>query len=77
MVLSEVILPAIDHIFDQQVLEGLLIFWVASAAVRALPEPTERSSPFYVWFYTFTQLFLANFELMRQGKRGGANAAKP
>ena len=35
---------------------------VASAAARALPEPTPLGSRFYLWFYRFAHLLLANFD---------------
>lgn len=49
---------------------------IASAAARALPEPSESGSGFYQWFYQwfyqFAHLLLANFDKLR-----GANASQP
>jgi hypothetical protein len=33
--------------------DTIIIFWVISAAVNALPEPSETSSGWYRWVYTF------------------------
>jgi hypothetical protein len=45
---------------------------VASAAARALPDPTPAGSPFYLWFYRFAHLVLANFDkVTNEGKPGG------
>jgi hypothetical protein len=35
---------------------------IASAFARALPEPKPLGSPWYQFFYTFTQNLLANFD---------------
>jgi hypothetical protein len=35
---------------------------VASAAARALPEPTPMGSRLYLWLYRFAYLVLANFD---------------
>ena len=45
---------------------------VASAAARALPEPTPMGSRLYLWLYRFTHLILANFDkVTNEGKPGG------
>ena len=45
---------------------------VASAAARALPEPTPMGSRFYLWFYRFAHLILANFDkVANESKPGG------
>lgn len=44
-------------------LGGAIAAVVASAAVRALPEPpAEHGSMFYRWLYNFTHGILANFD---------------
>jgi hypothetical protein len=35
---------------------------IASAAARALPEPGDRGSRVYLWFYRFAHFILANFD---------------
>ncbi len=45
---------------------------VLSAAVRALPEPTQGGSRVYLWLYRFAQNLLANFD-----KGGAIPAARP
>jgi hypothetical protein len=35
---------------------------LVSAAARALPDPTPAGSKFYLWFFRFTHLLLANFD---------------
>jgi hypothetical protein len=40
---------------------------VLSAAARALPEPAAPGSRFYVWFYQFAHLILANFDKVEIG----------
>ena len=45
---------------------------VASAAARALPEPTPMGSRLYLWLYRFAHLILANFDKVTdEGKPGG------
>ena len=45
---------------------------VASAAARALPEPTPMGSRLYLWLYRFAHLVLANFDKVTdEGKPGG------
>lgn len=55
-------------------LDGMALFWVISAAVRALPKPKESASDLYLWFFQFTHTLLANFELAKLGKRGAGDA---
>lgn len=38
---------------------------VLSAAVQALPKPGPGGNSFYLWFYNFTQIVLANFDKAR------------
>ena len=45
---------------------------VASAAARALPEPTPMGSRLYLWLYRFAHLILAKFDkVTNEGKPGG------
>jgi len=45
---------------------------VASAAARALPDPTPMGSRLYLWLYRFAHLVLANFDkVTNEGKPGG------
>jgi hypothetical protein len=45
---------------------------VASAAARALPDPSPLGSRLYLWFYRFAHLVLANFDkLADDGKPSG------
>ncbi|MGA2268190.1 MAG: hypothetical protein ABSH44_06935 [Bryobacteraceae bacterium] len=46
---------------------------VASAAARALPEPTPMGSRFYLWFYRFTHVLLANFDKVTDAGKPGGN----
>lgn len=41
---------------------GAFAALVASAAVRAMPAPLSGGSRFYLWFYGFLQLLLANID---------------
>jgi hypothetical protein len=41
---------------------GAFAALVASAAVRAMPAPLTGGSRFYLWFYGFLQLLLANLD---------------
>ncbi len=38
-----------------------------SAAARALPEPAPLGSRFYMWFYQFTHILLANLDKVQIG----------
>jgi hypothetical protein len=41
---------------------------VASAAVRALPDPETPGSRLYLWFYRFAHALLANFDKVAETK---------
>jgi hypothetical protein len=41
---------------------GAFAALVASAAVRAMPTPLTGGSRFYLWFYGFLQLLMANLD---------------
>jgi len=41
---------------------GAVVALIVSAAVRALQQPKPGGSAFYLWFYGFAQLLLANFD---------------
>jgi hypothetical protein len=45
-----------------EVLTGGAGALVLSAAARALPVPRAGGNAFYLWFYQFTHLLLANFD---------------
>lgn len=49
---------------DPAALAALLyvLFAVVSSAVRALPQPAPKGSPFYTWFYGFAHLLGANWD---------------
>ena len=42
--------------------EGALTYGALSAAARALPAPAPLGNRFYLWFYTFAHLMLANLD---------------
>ena len=46
---------------------------VASAAARALPEPTPMGSRLYLWLYRFAHLILANFDKVTNESKPGGN----
>lgn len=62
---------ALTYLLSNELVDGMIVFFVLSTAVRALPEPEENGSKFYLWFYNFTHGILANYELLR--KRGPRN----
>jgi len=43
-------------------LTGSAAALVLSAAARALPDPTPGGPRFYLWFFRFAHLVLANFD---------------
>jgi hypothetical protein len=43
---------------------------VLSAAARALHKPEPESGKFYQWFYRFTHILLANWDLSRGKSKG-------
>jgi hypothetical protein len=60
------------HSYVFNLLTGGTVALVASAAARALPDPTPMGSPIYAWFYRFAHLVLANFDkVTNEGKPGG------
>jgi len=50
-------------------LVGSVAAIVASAAVRALPEPAPMGSLFYQWLYRFGNLLLANMDRASAAKK--------
>lgn len=42
---------------------GAIAALVLSAAARALPDPISGGSRFYLWFFRFSQILLANLDL--------------
>ena len=60
------------HSWAFTLLTGGTAALVASAAARALPEPTPMGSRLYLWFYRFAHLILANFDkVANEGKPSG------
>ncbi len=47
---------------------------VASAAVRALPDPVPMGSRFYLWFFRFAHGLLSNYDKLREGGKDGGIA---
>jgi hypothetical protein len=41
---------------------GMASLWTVGAAVSSLPAPNTASGTFYVWFYKFSNLLVANFD---------------
>jgi len=41
------------NLANHPIWDTIIIFWIISAAVNALPEPSETSSSWYRWTYTF------------------------
>ena len=57
------------HHFDiVTLLTGSVASLVLSAAARALPEPLPMGNRFYLWFYRFGQILLANFDKSNPSK---------
>lgn len=54
-------------LWHNQAFQWLVALWLISCAVQALPAPDEHSGKIYLWFYTFTQLALANLLQFREG----------
>ena len=50
---------------------GSVCALVVSAAVRALPEPAPGGGAFYLWFFRFTHLLLANWDKLEGMKNAG------
>lgn len=60
------------HSYVFNLLTGSTAALVASAAARALPDPTPTGSRLYLWLYRFAHLVLANFDkVANEGKPGG------
>jgi hypothetical protein len=49
-----------EFVADHTIWDTIVIFWIFSAAVNALPEPTETSSGFYHWIYVFLTVLLGH-----------------
>ena len=47
---------------------GSVAALVASAAVRALPEPMPMGSRLYLWLYNFAHLVLSNYDKLKAAK---------
>ena len=60
------------HSYVFNLLTGGTAALVASAAARALPDPTPAGSRIYQWLYRFAHLILANFDkVTNEGKPVG------
>jgi hypothetical protein len=60
------------HSYVFNLLTGGTAALVASAAARALPDPTPMGSRLYLWLYRFAHLVLANFDkVSNAGQPGG------
>ena len=68
------IITTISDLSQSGIAHGIVLFWIVSAAVRALPKPKEASSDFYLWFFRFTHIMLTNFELAKLGRKGDPDA---
>lgn len=44
----------------QTVILTLIVYYVVSAAISAMPSPTAQSKPFYVWLFKFANTLAAN-----------------
>ena len=48
--------------YVMHLLTGSAAALLVSAAARALPDPAANGSRFYLWFFRFAHLLLANFD---------------
>jgi hypothetical protein len=55
----------------------VLIYWLVSNAISALPMPTTTSSASYGWFFKFTNGFLGNVSRALAGKIPGTSDVMP
>lgn len=51
----------------------VIIYWLISNAISALPLPDASSSKFYGWFFKFSNGFAANLSRAAAGKIPGAD----
>jgi hypothetical protein len=49
-----------DALVNHPIWDTIIIFWIFSAAVNAMPEPTSTSSGFYSWVYVFLTVLLGH-----------------
>ena len=57
-----------QFIIAHETVIGMGSLWVVSAAVSSLPAPVATSGTFYVWFYKFANLVVANFDKLSSPK---------
>ena len=57
-----------EFLNQHQMAVGAVGALVLSAAARALPEPDEKSSKFYIWFHSFAAILLANLDKFQISK---------
>jgi len=77
-------LASILHLNATQVFFLYLVFWVISTALNALPQPTEKSSAGYRWFYGFSHGLMASWANVADAIKpkeatnaGGTNVSLP
>jgi hypothetical protein len=61
---------------NHPVWDTIILFWIFSAAVNALPVPTDESSGAYKWIYTFLTTLLGHVsDAMNQKHQAEAEKA--
>jgi hypothetical protein len=50
----------IDFLLQHQFWAAVVLYWIFSAAISALPEPGPKGSPGYVWLYRFLHTTAGN-----------------
>ena len=50
----------LQFIAQHQFWIAVVMFWILSAAVSALPEPAGNGSPVYLWLYRFSHTIAGN-----------------
>lgn len=55
---------------------AVLVYWLVSNAIGALPAPDANSSKFYAWFFKFANGFAANLSRAAAGKIPGTEATQ-
>jgi hypothetical protein len=49
-----------EFVGRHDILDTVIIIWIISAAINALPEPTDASNAFYRWFYIFATVLVGH-----------------
>ncbi|PWT93077.1 MAG: hypothetical protein C5B54_02430 [Acidobacteria bacterium] len=66
----------LDFLPNHPVWDTIILFWIFSAAVNALPLPTDESSAGYRWIYTFLTTLLGHVsDAMNQRHQAAAERA--